>query len=148
MSNFDLSVFTYASVGNDIYRGYERGLNYTNKSARVLNRWTGPGTSNVEPRYSFVDANDNSRQSDRYVEDGSYLKIKNIQLGYNFPQGADSPFTDVRVYASAKNAFTFTDYTGYDPEISNGGNTVLDTGVDRGTYPSPRVITLGFKLKF
>jgi hypothetical protein len=52
------------------------------------------------------------------------------------------------VYASAKNAFTFTDYTGYDPEISNGGNTVLDTGVDRGTYPSPRIITLGFKLKF
>jgi TonB-linked SusC/RagA family outer membrane protein len=148
VSNFDLSVFTYASVGNDIYRGYERGLNYTNKSASVLNRWTGPGTSNTEPRYSFVDGNDNSRQSDRYVEDGSYLKIKNIQLGYNFPQGADSPFTDVRVYASAKNAFTFTDYTGYDPEISNGGNTVLDTGVDRGTYPSPRIITLGFKLKF
>jgi len=52
------------------------------------------------------------------------------------------------VYASAKNAFTFTDYTGYDPEISNGGNTVLDTGVDRGTYPSPRVISLGVKLKF
>jgi len=69
-------------------------------------------------------------------------------LGYNFPQGVDSPFTAVRVYATAKNAFTFTDYTGYDQEISIGDNTVLDTGVDRGTYPSPRVISLGFKLKF
>jgi TonB-linked SusC/RagA family outer membrane protein len=148
VSDFDLSVFTYASVGNDIYRGYERNLNYTNKFASVLNRWTGPGTSTTEPRYSFVDANDNSRQSDRYVEDGSYVKIKNIQLGYNVPLAADSPFTGVRIYASAKNAFTFTDYTGYDPEISNGGNTVLDTGVDRGTYPSPRVVSLGVKLKF
>ena len=148
VSNFDLSVFTYASVGNDIYRGYERNLNYTNKFASVLNRWTGPGTSYVEPRYSFVDGNDNSRQSDRYVEDGSFVKIKNIQLGYNVPLSADSPFSGVRIYASAKNAFTFTDYTGYDPEISNGGNTVLDTGVDRGTYPSPRVISLGLKLKF
>ena len=105
-------------------------------------------TSTTEPRYSFVDANDNSRQSDRYVEDGSFVKIKNIQLGYNVPLAADSPFTGVRIYASAKNAFTFTDYTGYDPEISNGGNTVLDTGVDRGTYPSPRVVSLGVKLKF
>jgi len=148
VSNFDLSVFTYASVGNDIYRGYERNLNYTNKFASVLNRWTGPGTSYVEPRYSFIDGNDNSRQSDRYVEDGSFVKIKNIQLGYNVPLSADSPFSGVRIYASAKNAFTFTDYTGYDPEISNGGNTVLDTGVDRGTYPSPRVISLGLKLKF
>ncbi|MDB3901619.1 TonB-dependent receptor [Flavobacteriaceae bacterium] len=148
VSNFDLSVFTYASVGNDIFRGYERGLNYTNKFASVLNRWTGPGTSNTEPRYSFIDANDNSRASDRYVEDGSFVKIKNIQLGYNFNLGSDSAFTDVRVYATAKNAFTFTDYTGYDPEISNGGGPVLDTGVDRGTYPSPRTFSLGVKLKF
>jgi TonB-linked SusC/RagA family outer membrane protein len=148
VSNFDLSVFTYASVGNDIYRGYERNLNYTNKFASVLNRWTGPGTSTTEPRYSFIDSNDNMRQSDRYVEDGSFVKIKNIQLGYNFPLAADSPFTGLRIYASAKNVFTFTDYTGYDPEISNGGYTVLDTGVDRGTYPSPRVLSLGVKLKF
>ena len=111
-------------------------------------RWTGPGTSNTEPRYSFIDANDNSRASDRYVEDGSFVKIKNIQLGYNFNLGSDSAFTDVRLYATAKNAFTFTDYTGYDPEISNGGGPVLDTGVDRGTYPSPRTFSLGVKLKF
>ncbi len=148
--DFDLSVFTYASVGNDIYRGYERGLNYTNKFASVLNRWKGEGTSTTEPRYSFIDANDNSRVSDRYVEDGSYVKIKNIQLGYNFPSSTYSKLglSSLRVYAQAKNAFTFTDYTGYDPEISNGGGPVLDTGVDRGTYPSPRIISLGLNLKF
>ncbi len=148
VSDFDLSVFTYASVGNDIFRGYERGLNYTNKFASVLNRWTGAGTSTTEPRYSFIDANNNSRASDRYVEDGSFVKIKNIQLGYNFPLGEASPFSSMRIYALAKNAFTFTEYTGYDPEISNGGSPVLDTGIDRGTYPSPRIVSLGLNLKF
>ena len=150
VSNFDLSVFTYASVGNDIFRGYERGLNYTNKFASVLNRWTGEGTSTTEPRYSFIDANNNSRASDRYVEDGSFVKIKNIQLGYNFSEATASKLglSSLRVYALAKNAFTFTDYTGYDPEISNGGSPVLDTGVDRGSYPSPRIISLGLNLKF
>ena len=128
--DFDLSVFTYASVGNDIFRGYERNLNYTNKFASVLNRWTGPGTSNSEPRYTFIDANANTRASDRYVESGSFIKIKNIQLGYNFPESSLSKLglSSLRVYALAKNVFTYTGkgvYTGYDPEISNGGNPVL-----------------------
>jgi len=148
VSNFDLSVFTYASVGNDIFRGYERNLNYTNKFASVLNRWTGEGSSSTEPRYSFIDANNNTRASDRYVEDGSFIKIKNIQLGYNFPLSESSSLTSLRIYALAKNAFTFTDYRGYDPEISNGGGPVLDTGVDRGTYPSPRIVSLGLNIKF
>ena len=64
---------------------YERNLNYTNRFASTLARWTGPGTSFDEPRVTFVDSNNNSRASDRYVEDGSYLRIKNIQLGYSFP---------------------------------------------------------------
>jgi hypothetical protein len=146
--DFDLSVFTYASIGNDIFRGYERNLNYTNKFASVLNRWTGEGSSSIEPRYSFIDANNNTRASDRYVEDGSFVKIKNIQLGYNFPLSESSSLTSLRIYALAKNAFTFTDYRGYDPEISNGGGPVLDTGVDRGTYPSPRIVSLGLNIKF
>ena len=151
--NFDLSVFTYASIGNDIFRGYERNLNYTNKFASVLNRWTGPGTSSSEPRFTFVDANNNTRVSDRYVESGSFIKIKNIQLGYNFPESTISSLglSSLRVYTLAKNVFTFTGegvYTGYDPEISNGGNPVLDSGVDRGTYPSPLIVSLGLNLKF
>ena len=77
-----------------------------------------------------------------------FIKIKNVQVGYNFPLGEASSFSSIRVYALAKNAFTFTEYTGYDPEISNGGSPVLDTGVDRGTYPSPRIVSLGLNLKF
>jgi len=147
-NSFDLSVFTYASVGNDIYRAYERNLNYTNRFASTLNRWTGPGTSFDEPRVTFVDSNNNRRASDRYVEDGSYLRIKNIQLGYNFSEDIVDVlgFDDVRAYFQVKNALTLTNYSGYDPEISAGG--VLNTGIDYGTYPQPRIWSLGLNIKF
>jgi hypothetical protein len=145
--NWDFTTFLYASVGADIYRAYERNLNYTNRFASTLNRWTGEGTSNTEPRVTFVDNNDNIRPSDRYVEDGSYVRVKNIQLGYTLPQSIyDSSFlSSVRFYAQIKNAITFTNYSGYDPEISSG---VLDTGIDRGTYPQPRIWQLGVSVKF
>lgn len=143
--NFDLSVFTYGSFGNDVYRAYERNLNYTNKFARVLDRWTGEGTSNTEPRYAFVDGNNNTRASDRYVEDGSFIKIKNVQLGYNFDLNESSAFDSVRLYLQGKNLLTITDYTGYDPEMSGG---VLGSGIDRGNYPTPRIVSVGLNVKF
>jgi len=148
VSSFDLSVFTYASVGNDIYRAYERNLNYTNRFASALDRWTGPGTSFDEPRVTFVDSNNNRRASDRYIEDGSYLRIKNIQLGYSFSESINEAIgsEDIRAYFQVKNALTLTNYSGYDPEISAGG--VLDTGIDRGTYPQPRIWSLGLNIKF
>ena len=145
--NFDFNAFVYASVGNDIYRAYERNANYSNKERSVLARWTGEGTTNDAryPRYSFVDANSNIRVSDRYVEDGSFIKLKNIQLGYTFNGGNGKKwFNKVRVYAQVKNAFTFTKYTGYDPEIAGG---ILDTGIDRGAYPQARTYSFGFDIK-
>ncbi|MEB0261984.1 MULTISPECIES: TonB-dependent receptor [unclassified Mucilaginibacter] len=145
--NFDFNAFTYASIGNDIYRAYERNANYTNKFRGVLARWTGEGTTNDarNPRYSFTDANSNIRASDRYVEDGSFVKIKNIQLGYTFPRIMQSKvFKSIRIYAQVRNAATFTKYSGYDPEISGG---VLDTGVDRGAYPQPRTYSMGLDIK-
>ena len=147
-NSFDLSVFTYASVGNDIYRAYERNLNYTNRFASTLARWTGSGTSFDEPRVTFVDSNNNNRASDRYVEDGSYLRIKNIQIGYSLPNSLTEVwgFDEVRTYFQVKNALTLTDYSGYDPEISVGG--VLNTGIDYGTYPQPRIWSLGLNIKF
>lgn len=146
--NFDFSVFTYASVGNDIYRAYERNLNYTNRFASTLDRWTGAGTSNSEPRVSFIDSNNNRRASDRYIEDGSYLRIKNIQLGYTFPESFANQigFDEIRAYTQVKNLLTLTEYSGYDPEISNGG--VLNTGIDIGTYPQPRTWSMGLNIKF
>ena len=146
--NFDFSVFTYASVGNDIYRAYERNLNYTNRFASTLDRWTGAGTSNSEPRVTFVDSNNNRRASDRYIEDGSYLRIKNIQLGYTFPESFANQigFDEIRAYTQVKNLLTLTEYSGYDPEISTGG--VLNTGIDIGTYPQPRTWSMGLNIKF
>ncbi len=145
--NFDFSVFTYASVGNDIYRAYERNANYSNKSRDVLGRWTGAGTTNDvrTPRYSFTDANSNIRVSERYVEDGSFVKIKNLQLGYTFPENMTKKvFSRLRIYAQVRNAFTFTKYSGFDPEISGG---ILDTGVDRGAYPQARTYSFGIDIK-
>ncbi|PDH47871.1 MAG: SusC/RagA family TonB-linked outer membrane protein [Bacteroidetes bacterium MED-G13] len=146
--SFDLSVFTYASVGNDIYRAYERNLSYTNRFASVLDRWTGDGTSFEEPRVTFIDSNNNNRASDRYIEDGSYLRIKNIQLGYSLSDSVTKKlgFSQIRAYMQIKNALTLTEYSGYDPEISVGG--VLNTGIDYGTYPQPRIWSLGMNFKF
>ncbi len=145
--NFDFNAFTYASVGNDVYSAYERNANYTNKYRGVLGRWTGAGTTNdaKHPRYSFTDANSNIRVSDRYVEDGSFVKIKNIQLGYTLPKSITrNVFKSIRVYAQVKNALTLTDYTGYDPEIAGG---ILDTGIDRGAYPQARTYAVGLDIK-
>jgi len=147
--NFDLNVFTYASEGNDIYRAYERNANYTNKFQSVLNRWTGPGTTNDAryPRYSFTDANNNSRVSDRFVEDGSFIKIKNIMLGYSVQaKQVKKLFKEVRIYAQVKNAFTFTKYSGFDPEVA--ANVILDAGVDHGSYPQARTYAIGLDIKF
>lgn len=145
--NFDFTAFTYASVGNEVYRAYERNANYTNKDRMILARWTGENTTNSakNPRYSFTDANSNIRVSDRYVEDGSFIKLKNLQLGYTFPQQMTRKvFSRLRIYAQVKNAFTFTKYTGFDPEIAGG---ILDTGVDRGAYPLARTYAVGIDIK-
>ncbi len=145
--NIDFTAFTFASVGNDVYRAYERNANYSNKFRDVLARWTGPGSTNDarHPRYSFTDANSNIRVSERYVEDGSFVKLKNLQLGYNFPKSITSNlFSNLRLYVQVKNAFTFTNYSGYDPEIPGG---ILNTGVDRGAYPQSRTYAVGLDIK-
>ena len=147
--SFDFNVFTYVSYGNNLYRAFERNDTYTNKFKDVLSRWTGPNTTNDarNPRYSFTDANNNSRVSDRYVEDGSFIKIKNIILGYTLKTKAiQKLFRSVRIYGQVKNAFTFTKYSGYDPEVPAYG--LLDTGVDRGAYPQARTFYVGLDIKF
>jgi len=146
--NFDFTAFTYASVGNEIYRAYERNANFSNKYRSVLARWTGSGTTNesTNPRYSFTDPNSNIRVSDRYVEDGSFIKLKNVQLGFTLPSSiTKNIFSKVRIYAQVKNAFVLTKYSGYDPEIAGG---ILDTGIDRGAYPQARTYAVGLDIKF
>lgn len=148
VGHFDFTSFVYASVGNDIYRAFERNANYTNKPREILARWTGENSTNDArfPRYSFVDNNNNARVSDRYVEDGSFIKIKNLQLGYALPASMTRKgINKVRLYVQVKNAYTLTKYTGFDPEIPGG---ILETGVDRGAYPQPRTYAVGLDIKF
>jgi TonB-linked SusC/RagA family outer membrane protein len=144
---FDFTSFLYISEGNKIFTAWDRNANYTNKPLTILARWTGPGTTNdaQDPRYTFTDPNDNARVSDRYIEDGSFAKIKNVELGYTLPKNLLGKGRTLRIYAQARNLYTFTKYTGFDPEISG---SVLGSGVDLGQYPQARVFLAGVDFKF
>jgi TonB-linked SusC/RagA family outer membrane protein len=147
---FDLGIFLQGTHGNEIYNGTVRyDFNYVNRPVSVLQRWTGPGTSNSEPRVNLLDPNQNARVSDRFVEDGAYLRVKNVQLGYSLPATLlkKMKFEKFRVYVSAQNLFTFTKYSGMDPEIGAYGGA-LNAGVDRGFYPQARVLLGGVTVTF
>ena len=145
--NFDFGTYAFASLGNDIVRNYERNQPLVNKSVYTLNRWVGEGSTNAHPRVT-TGATSNTLFSDFYVEDGSFLRIQNAQLGYTFPTaamerlGADK----LRVYISANNIYTFTEYRGYDPSASSGAP--IGAGIDQGFYPVPRTYLLGVNFKF
>ena len=143
----DFATTLFASVGNDIARSYERFLTYSNKPDFYLNRWTGPGTSNEVPRASNT-ASNNYLFSSFYVEDGSYLRIQNVQLGYSInPKFLEKMGLDkFRVYVAANNLFTFTEYKGYNPDVSN--SSPLGAGVDLGQYPQTRTFTTGVNVSF
>jgi TonB-linked SusC/RagA family outer membrane protein len=145
--NFDFGAYAFASVGNDIVRNYERVLARTNRTSQFLNRWTGEGSTNSFPRVT-TGANNNILFSDFYVEDGSFIRLQNVQLGYSISQetverwGLDK----LRVYVSASNLVTLTKYTGYDPTASTG--QPIGGGIDYGFYPNPKTFLLGMNLKF
>ena len=141
----DLSISLQGTYGNEIFNAnnilLEAMSGANNQVSAVLGRWEGPGTSNNIPRAVFGDPNGNSQNSDRYVENGSYLRIRNITLGYNLPQlwAQRIKFSSIRIFASAENVFTFTKYTGIDPEVGL-------TGIDNNVYPLTRTISLGLNL--
>jgi hypothetical protein len=145
--NFDFYMLWQGTYGNDILDVTRRtDISETNMPAYMLNRWTGEGTSNKIPRFVRGD-NVNWKMSDLYVQDGSYLRLKNIQLGYTLPEKLTKKalVSSLRLYVSAENLLTFTSYRGYDPEISSGGTSL---GVDYGVYPQARTFLFGFNLKF
>ncbi|NMH89681.1 SusC/RagA family TonB-linked outer membrane protein [Flavivirga algicola] len=144
--NFDFTAYAFASIGNDIVRNYERNQNLTNRPRYFLDRWTGEGTSNVSPR-ATIGANSNGLFSDYFVEDGSFVRLQNIQLGYTFPRTSDdSKVEKFRLYVSANNLFTLTEYRGYDPTASTGAP--VGGGIDPGFYPNAKTFLLGVNLKF
>mgnify|MGYP001682617912 FL=1 len=153
---FDLSVALQGVYGNKIYNGpstYTRStqnLSY-NYARDMIKRWRGEGTQTDAryPRLGGLDANNSILHSDRYLEDGSYLRIKMVQLGYTLPVTLTTKIgiKSVRIYINAQNLYTFTKYTGLDPEIGmKGGEDPLDIGVDRGYYPMPRLYSIGMNV--
>ena len=145
--NFDFAAYAFASVGNEIVRNYERGQQLTNRTISYLDRWTGEGTGNSFPRVSNG-ATPNGLFSDFYVEDGSFIRLQNVQLGYTFSSKnlEDSRINKLRLYVSASNLFTLTEYKGFDPTASSGAP--IGGGIDQGFYPSAKTFLLGINLKF
>lgn len=145
--NFDFSMMWQGTAGNDIFDATRRtDISASNLPSWMLERWTGEGTSNRVPRFVVGD-NINWQSSDLYVYDGSYIRLKNIQLGYTLPKSITSKafISSLRVYVAAENLLTFTKYHGFDPEISSGGTSL---GIDYGVYPQARVFTVGANLSF
>ena len=144
---FDILVFTQGAAGNKIFQGLRRlDVPTANYQSVALSRWTGEGTSNDYPRLITGDPNGNfGRMSDFYLEDGDYVRLKTVQIGYTLPSDAISKIgaQKLRLYVTGENLATLTNYTGYDPEI--GGNVL---GIDRGYYPQARSFMFGVNLQF
>lgn len=144
---FDLQIFLQGVAGNDIYnanRIWQESMSIPqNQTIKVLDRWTGEGTSNTVPRAIFSDPNQNVRHSDRFIEDGSYLRVKNLTLGYTLPRSiSQKAFLGMaRFYISCQNLLTLTKYSGFDPEVNV-------SGVDLSTYPVTRTLSFGVNVKF
>lgn len=142
----DLSVFVQGSYGNKIYNQQrnvlELGTGYTNATTTLLNRWT-PTNTNTDVHSAYQDPAPTI--SDRFVENGSYLRLKSLSLGYTFPQSvlSKSPIKKIRIYANAQNLATWTKYIGYDPEVSSNEQSAITSGVDNGAYPNNKSFIVG-----
>jgi len=157
---FDLSVFFQGVQGNDIYAelvAWTQGMhNNFNLSTDVLNRWTPTNTITDVPRAVRNDPNGNIRNiSDRYIKDGSYLRLKNVSLGYTIPKNWCNTLhiSNLRLYVTGRNMLTFTKYPFYDPEIGSGaigagGSLNTSRGIDNGYYPQARTLISGIQLDF
>jgi hypothetical protein len=142
-------VFTY-SYGNDIYNAVRASVESMsgpeNQTASVLNRWNREGHVTTVPRAEWGDPMNNSRFSDRWIEDGSYIRLKNLTLSYDIPLPAKLNFlSGLQIYVTGNNLYTFTRYLGYDPEFS-ALQSPLGYGIDTGMMPMPRSVLFGIKL--
>ena len=149
--NFDLNVFIQGVVGNDVlnaYRLYElesmRGVH--NNLADVVDRWT---PENPDAEFPKADRRGQERfVSTRGIEDGSYVRLRNIVLGYNLPVDNINWLSSARFYISGQNLVTITDYTGYDPEVNSFGTQPINQGIDYGAYPRARTYMVGVNIGF
>ncbi|MFV9549958.1 SusC/RagA family TonB-linked outer membrane protein [Algibacter sp. PT7-4] len=148
---FDFNIFFQGVGGNKIYNGndfrllsLDTGRNFRKEA---LNAWTPSNTNTSVPRAVLGDPNRNNRASTRFLEDGDYLRIKTIQLGYSLPANVLETLAvdKLRIYMTGQNLFTFTNYSGLDPEV---GGSVLSRGIDRNLYPKYKSVIFGVQLQF
>lgn len=147
----DLSISGFGSFGQQIFKCYRdfSSSPLNNYTTDILKRWTGEGSSNKYPRLASSSNSNWNRISSLYVEDGDYFKVQNITLGYDIAKAFKKfPLKTCRVYVTGQNLFTFTSYSGMDPEIGYGGGSGWAQGIDLGYYPSARTILFGVNLKF
>jgi len=157
--NFGLSLFFQGVQGNKIYNALrtttEGMVRFFNAGTAVLNAWTPSNMNTDVPRAISSDPNQNARPSTRFLEDGSYLRLKNITLNYNVPTATLQSLTkgvvkNFTIYVSAQNLLTFTKYTGFDPEVGNRapGSSSLTNGIDYAVYPQPKGYQVGINVNF
>ena len=156
--NFDLNIFIDGIAGNKIYNYprycLESGSFNGNLSTNVANSWRPDNTNTDMPRFSKVDGTDNKlAYTDRWLEDGSYVRLKTIDLGYTFPKQwlQKAMIQSLRLYVSMENLLTLTKYTGYTPDLGESASTgvsynVFSRGIDQGRYPIPRTFSFGIQL--
>jgi len=144
---FDVSGMVYSAIGQEIIRNFERQQPYANQLGYVIDRWTGPGSTNEHPRLT-TEATRNNIFSSYFVEDGSFARLKNIQIGYTLPKKILKRIKveSLRFYIAGNNLLTLTKYQGFDPDISS--SSALSAGVDYGFYPQAKNIMGGVQLKF
>jgi len=143
--NFDFNIDGYGVAGNKVYNGLkgtriDGGENVTLETFK--NRWTGPGSTNVNPG-----ADRDAYASSYYLESGAFFRVNNITLGYTF-EDLVMPGTKLRLYFTAQNPFVITGYSGFTPEINSDGDPRLTTGVELSAYPSTRNFLFGVNIQF
>jgi hypothetical protein len=152
---FDLNANFIGVYGNEIFDNNQYWLEGMvipfNASVKIKDRWMKEGDVASIPRAISPDANQNTRVSDRWVHDGSYIRLKTISLGYSLPSGilkkiSNNSLSNLRFYLTAQNLFTITSYPGFDPEINSGSN--LAQGIDTGQYPQSRLYMFGAQINF
>jgi hypothetical protein len=152
---FDISLFLQGSQGGDIFNVFKyfthQNTGYFNAPADMLDKaWHGEGTSNTQFQISASTANNNLRSSSWYIEDGSFLRIKNLQIGYNVNKQLCQKvgIAECRIYIGGQNLYTFTRYSGLDPELADLSGSPLNSGIDFAKYPQARTVLTGLSIKF
>ncbi len=152
--NFNLDIFLQFSYGNDVFNGtlrYIEAMKDTdNQTTAILDRWQEPGDITEIPRATNSDPNENNRVSSRYIEDGSFLKLKSIKFTYNLPDKYSQKLniSNLSMFILAQNIYTCTNYRGLDPEVNYAGADVIRSGVEFFTYPPAKIYSVGLSLKF